>query len=142
MTHRIPNIAVCAGLGLLVGCISPTLPLPPPNRPDIEGPDASGEVTLSGHTRPAVFVYADNLSTGESAGQLTREGDGWYSFKLGARIGDVVSMYYRAGLDESLPVQFVIPEPLGSTGGGVAAGGGGAAGSDGAGTDGSSGAQP
>ncbi len=118
MSHRIPRNLFLLGFGLLVGCISPTLPLPPPNRPDIEGPDAAGQVILSGNTRPSVFVYADNLSTGQSAGQLTREGDGWYRFKLGARVGDAVSMYYRAGLDESLPVEFVIPEPLGGGTGG------------------------
>lgn len=99
-----------AALGLALGCVSPTLPLPPPSRPNIDGPDESGQVTLSGSTRPAVSVYADNLDTGQSAGQRTHAKTGAYRFRLGARVGDTISLFYRYGTEESLPVEFKIPE--------------------------------
>lgn len=114
---------------VLVGCLSPTLPLPPPSRPNIEGPDATGSVTLSGVVRPGAHVYVDNLNSGMSAGQRADLDSGKYRFAIGAAVGDQLSMFYRLGIEESPSIQFNIPEPSvdASSGGGAA----GAAGSDG-----------
>src|SRR5512145_1402658 len=51
-------LAACAAF--LMGCLSPTLPMPPPAKPDIEGPDERGIFVLSGHVLPESHVYADN----------------------------------------------------------------------------------
>jgi hypothetical protein len=96
---------------LFVGCLSPTMPLPPPSRPTIDGPDSSGNVVLSGQIDDASYVYADNLSTGYSAGQALDPDTGEYRFTIGARVGDLMALYYRRGSDESLSRNFEIPEP-------------------------------
>jgi hypothetical protein len=108
---------------LFLGCLSPTMPLPPPGRPTIEGPDSTGTVVLSGHINNATYVYADNLSTGYSAGQAINPEDGNYRFSIGARVGDYFSMYYRRGNDDSQARTFTIPEPTTTTSGLGAAGG-------------------
>lgn len=117
------------------------MPLPPPSRPTIDGPDSSGDVVLSGQIDDASYVYADNLNTGYSAGQALDPDTGEYRFKIGARVGDLMALYYRRGSDESLSRNFEIPEPettsnstsatggntsaTGATGGGTSATGGG-----------------
>lgn len=118
-------------LGLLLGltaaaCASPTIPLPPPDRPDVEGPDREGMVTVSGYVPPKSLVFAINRRTDEVAGQLT-EGDGLYSFRIAAEVGDVLSISYISGTDQSPSTEVRVEGPAegGSAG---AAGGGGAAG--------------
>jgi hypothetical protein len=86
------------------------MPLPPPARPTIDGPDSSGVVVLSGQIDDASYVYADNLSTGYSAGQALDPNTGKYRFSIGASVGDSMSLYYRRGNDESQARTFVIPE--------------------------------
>jgi len=120
------------GAVVLVSCLSPTLPLPPPSRPNIEGPDATGSVTLSGVVRPGAHVYVDNLNSGMSVGQRADLDSGQYRFAIGAQVGDQLSMFYRLGTEESPSIQFGIPEPLVDAGGGGAAG---AAGSSDGGAD-------
>jgi hypothetical protein len=75
-------------------CLSPTLPLPPPNKPDVQGPDASGNVTLSGTVIPGANVHANNLNSGASAEQRADPHTGKYRFKIGASIGDRMELYY------------------------------------------------
>jgi hypothetical protein len=80
---------------------------------------------LSGHINNATYVYADNLSTGYSAGQAINPEEGNYRFSIGARVGDYFSMYYRRGNDDSQARTFTIPEPTTTTTGLDAAGGAG-----------------
>jgi hypothetical protein len=63
-------LVVTCGL-VASACLSPTLPLPPPSRPVIEGPDEQGNVTLSGNVIPEAEVYAHNTETDRIDGQLT-----------------------------------------------------------------------
>jgi hypothetical protein len=122
-------------LGLL-GCLSPTMPLPPPSKPDIDGPDGSGRVVLSGRIPKANSVYVDNLSTGYSAGQVLDPQTGAYRFAVDANIGDRMSMFYRVGADDSEARLFAIPEPTSSDA--ASGGAGGASHSDVAGAGGQS----
>ena len=103
----------CASALALVflGCLSPTMPMPPPSRPEIDGLDSSGDVVLSGRIKDASYVYADNLTTGYSAGQALEPETGEYRFSIGARVGDSMSLFYRRGNDESQARLFEIPEP-------------------------------
>ncbi|MGC4070101.1 MAG: hypothetical protein QM784_36675 [Polyangiaceae bacterium] len=87
-------------LGVL-GCLSPTMPLPPPSRPEIDGPDGSGRVVLSGRIPKANSVYVDNLSTGYSAGQALDPESGAYRFSMAASVGNRMSMFYRVGATDS-----------------------------------------
>ncbi len=92
---------------VLLGCLSPTLPLPPPTRPTVEGPDSFGQVVLSGQVEPGAQVIAENLHTGDIAGQRA-PGDGRYRFKIRAALGDQMSIYYRFALEDSPSTEFLI----------------------------------
>ena len=102
-------------LGVAVSCLSPTLPLPPPDRPTIEGPDSSGNVTLSGITLRGANVYSDNLVTGASAGQKADTQTGAYKFKIPAQVGDDMVLFYRYESESSNRLYFTIPNPVRTT---------------------------
>ncbi len=108
MTRRLCLVGVIGGA---VGCLSPTLPLPPPDRPAINGPDSSGAVTLSGRVVPGASVYADNLVTGTSAGQKADAQTGQYQIKIPAQVGDDMSLFYEYDSVISERVRFTIPNP-------------------------------
>lgn len=108
---------------MLVGCLSPTLPMPPPAKPDIDGPDERGVVVLSGHAPPESHVFAENENTGFSYGQRTNAVTGAYRFPILARFGDVISMYYRLNEDESTTLVFEIRENTSQMAAGAGAGG-------------------
>ena len=92
-------------------CLSPTLPLPPPERPQVDGPDPeTGEVRLRGSVPSKAQVHAINLRTFEIRGQVVGV-DGLYDFFLAAEIGDEISMYYRKGTTESQSIIFMIRDP-------------------------------
>jgi hypothetical protein len=126
---------VVLSLGLL-GCLSPTMPLPPPSKPDIDGPDGSGRVVLSGRIPKANSVYVDNLSTGYSAGQALDPESGAYRFSIAASVGDRMSMFYRVGATDSEARLFAIPATKASAASNGGTGGGGESGTDAAGSGG------
>jgi hypothetical protein len=96
-----------AGLGL-VGCLSPTLPLPPPSRPDVSAPDESGYARLQGFAAPRVEVLALNHGNDQLAGQVTGA-DSRYDFKIPAESGDLIELWYVDGSDESQTVTVEVP---------------------------------
>jgi hypothetical protein len=98
------------GLTLLgTACLSPTLPLPPPSRPVIEGPDQEGMVTLEGHVDGQATVFAANMRTGEIRGQFTGH-DGHYRFAIPAEVGDELELWYQTGTTTSPGIVFKIPK--------------------------------
>jgi hypothetical protein len=103
-------------LGLLssaamTGCLSPTLPLPPPEQPEVTGPDpATGEVRLRGSVPQKSQIFAINLRSKDIRGEVVGS-DGRYDFFLPAQVGDEVSMFYRQGTDESQSLLFMIRDP-------------------------------
>jgi hypothetical protein len=105
------RVAALAAALMLAGCLSPTLPLPPPSKPTIEGPDPEGNVTLSGRVESGAEVYAANLVTGEIRGQMDLEADGWYEIRIPAKVGDEMALWYTMGTDKSPSIVFVIPDP-------------------------------
>lgn len=96
LTRRLLLLLVAGGV--TAGCLSPTLPLPPPSRPTVEGPDQDGMVTLEGDV-PGSAVYAANPRTGEIAGQFTP--DGHYLFQIGAELNDELVFWYSEGTQNS-----------------------------------------
>ena len=109
---RLARRGLCTALAALavVACLSPTLPLPPPEQPQIDGPDPeTGEVRLRGAVAPKSQVQAINLRTGDIRGQVTETGS--YDFYLPAAIGDEIAMYYRKGTEESQSRVFLIRDP-------------------------------
>ncbi len=96
-------------------CLSPTLPLPPPNQPDVEGPDGSGNVTLSGEVMRGANVYANNLNSGASAGQKADPNTGKYRFRIAASLGDRMELFYIYDSVSSDRTYFSIGTPISPT---------------------------
>ncbi len=101
---------VVAGLSALcVGaCLSPTLPLPPPSKPVIEGPDSQGQVTLSGSVQMNATAFALNTRTGEGRFQVTGE-TGDFVIVLPVQSGDEIAHWYSLGTDDSPSIVFRVP---------------------------------
>jgi hypothetical protein len=102
-------LLVVASLGL-AGCLSPTLPLPPPNRPDVSTPDESGLVRLQGVAAPSAEVLAWNHANGLIAGQVTGA-DSRYDFTIRANVADEIELWYVQGSEESQSIRVVVPAP-------------------------------
>ena len=95
------------GVALLAGgCLSPTLPLPPPGDPTVTSTDTAGLVRLTGAVEPDSDVFAKNHSTGRSSGQYTKSG--LYDFTIEAQEGDAITLWYTQGNIQSPPAEFVI----------------------------------
>jgi hypothetical protein len=96
--------------GLALGsCLSPTLPLPPPSRPDVGAPDESGYVRLQGLAAPNAEVIAWNHDNDLIAGQVTSD-DSRYDFLIQGESGDFIELWYMQGTEESQSVRFNVPE--------------------------------
>lgn len=93
---------------LAAGCLSPTLPLPPPGRPDVTEV-SPGTYRLTGGVPPRSEVYAYNLRTQLINGQATDE-TGAYSFTIEAEPRDVIELWYSSGTRESQTTEFQIPD--------------------------------
>lgn len=104
-------LGVVLGLVLPSACLSPTLPLPPPDRPStIEGPDAQGNVRLAGTMTPGAVAYARNQVNGQGVFNNTNA-DGFYELMLRAQVGDGVLLWYTLDGERSQAVRFEIPPP-------------------------------
>jgi hypothetical protein len=101
-----------AGALLATACLSPTLPLPPPSRPTVEGPDQQGQVVLDGNVLGGATVYAANTRTGELRGQLYTGDDGHYRIQIGAEVGDELEVWYSIGTDQSPSIVFKVDPPV------------------------------
>jgi hypothetical protein len=110
MRQSLARRALLLLAALLVGsCYAPTLPLPPPVRPDISEQTEIGTYRLSGSVMPDALVVAFNTRTELAAGQQTGE-DGAYDFEIGAEPGDAIHFWYVVGVDQSPAITFGIPE--------------------------------
>lgn len=107
-------------LGMIPGCLSPTLPLPPPSPPDfVSPPDSQGLATLRGSVPPRTTVLAQNLANGRLVGQATGD-TGAYELIILAETDDQIALWYRNVNEDSGSIVVTIP---GSNGVGGAAGG-------------------
>lgn len=100
-------LLLVAGL-CLVSCLSPTLPLPPPDRPDVTAPDSAGLVRLQGVAAPKSEVIAWNHANNVIAGQVTTE-NSHYDFTIQAKTDDLIELWYTQGTDESQSISVVVP---------------------------------
>lgn len=73
----------------------------------MEGPDAQGNVVLTGSESPRVAVIAENLETGDIRGQRTGS-DGRYEITIRAAVGDEMALYYQRGVETSDVTFFTI----------------------------------
>jgi hypothetical protein len=104
------RLLLLAAGALAAGCLSPTLPLPPPSRPTVEGPDQNGMVILDGNVQGDAPVYAANIRTGDIRGQFTAA-DGHYRFPIAAQVGDELELWYSVGTQNSPIIVFQVHAP-------------------------------
>jgi hypothetical protein len=103
-----------AGL-VALGCYAPTLPLPPPQKPEITLTE-SGNFRLRGGIVPDAQIFALNERTGAIDGEQVGR-TGVYDFELqAARSGDLMQLWYQAGTDLSPTTVFTLPDDLGEAG--------------------------
>lgn len=132
MRRAFRRVLLCLGVGVLfAGCLSPTLPLPPPSPPDVSKV-GDGEYELRGSLPMAGTVYVRNERS--SSGVLKDVDSGLlYQFVVGAQPGDVMALWYEASDtsqfygDRSQTIEFEIKDsvpPATSSDGGTRADGG------------------
>ena len=96
-----------AGALMLGACLAPTLPLPPPSEPAVDGPDENGVTTLSGKVEGGAWVYAINRASDQGAFEIAGD-DGLYSLTLITQAGDRIQMWYTVGAQTSDQLEFEI----------------------------------
>ena len=102
------TLGLLCGAVIAGGCLAPTLPLPPPEKPTVEGPDEQGNIRLSGITpEDGDTVFALNERTNEIAGQRTSPRSR-YLLIMPAQSGDVMTFWYTVGMAQSPSVRFQI----------------------------------
>ena len=132
MGFRFARRALVTGALSAVGCYSPTLPLPPPVKPDISVTTA-GEYELKGGVLPNSPVFALDSRTQLIDGQVS-DGVGLYDILLhDAQAGDSITLWYESGTDLSPPMVFELPalKPTSAAGGAGTNDAGGSAGMSG-----------
>jgi hypothetical protein len=98
--------ALCSVALSTAGCLSPTLPLPPPSPPDIEQV-GSGQYTLRGTIPEPGFVLTLNHRTNAVTGARV---DDIYQLSIQAQPGDSMQLWYETAADISDIVEFEIPK--------------------------------
>ncbi|MDI3283377.1 hypothetical protein [Polyangium sp. 15x6] len=101
-----------AFLVALPGCLSPTLPLPPPEPPDFIAPqaEAPGMWTISGPCLEGAIVIVFNERTGEGAVVEDRDRDGRYEVQIAGELCDLAWVAQDLGEDESARTTFVVQD--------------------------------
>jgi hypothetical protein len=100
--------SLLAGL-LAMACYAPTLPLPPPGKPEASAVEGKpGYYRLIGTVEAHAEVFARNRSNDLSFGQQTG-GTGRYDFEVRGEAGDQMDLWYVVGNDTSPRLLFVLP---------------------------------
>lgn len=106
--------SLLAALAALVGsaCLSPTLPLPPPDAPKSIHPSAAGEDmwAVTGDCDQGAIVTVFNEVTGEGAVVEDRDMTGTYTVLIKASLCDLAWVKQEVGLDSSSRTTFVIED--------------------------------
>lgn len=104
---------LCLGIGaFLAGCLSPTLPLPPPEPPEVEQ-IGHGVYELRGSLPMPGTVYVRNERTSLIVGKPVEQ---LYRLIVEAEPGDLMGLWYEASDtsqfygDRSATISFEIPE--------------------------------
>ena len=112
-TRRNFVFAFAAACGLVAaGCLSPTLPLPPPENPSISKIDADGYVTLTGgegSAQSGALVYAYNRATNDGDFQAATI-NGAYQLRVLARVGDQIAVWQAEGQETSTSIYVKVRE--------------------------------
>lgn len=99
MRFRFGLAAVALALGVGSACLSPTLPLPPPEEPDTIFQGDNGEWTIIGTCVDGAEVVAINERTGRGEVFLDLAEDGVYAVHIVGQECDVVSITQSLGTE-------------------------------------------
>ncbi len=98
---------------VFAGCVSPTLPLPPPDAPSgFVVQTATGEWTVTGSCLQGALVTVFNEETGQGSVVEDRDHDGLYEVKIKAQRCDAGWVQQALGQDVSAPTTFVFMEKV------------------------------
>jgi hypothetical protein len=104
--------AALAIVSTLDGCLSPTLPLPPPENPAVSKVDDEGFVTLTGapaSVEAGALVYGFNVRV--EKGQIVRATDwGSFTLRLPAAVGDQITVWQEVGTEQSASILVKVRE--------------------------------
>ena len=93
----------------LVACLSPTLPLPPPEAPDSVGlGEEEGVFHVRGSCTPGALVLVQNLRSGLIWGIEDKDADGRYSIRVEGKTCDPAQVRETIGSDTSDATFFIL----------------------------------
>lgn len=94
----------------VAGCLTPTLPLPPPEAPEGIGwlDEADGVWQVRGHCTPGALVLVRNVNTGKIVGVEDRDADGRYFVEVLGEICDAAEVSQVIDDDVSGQTFFVL----------------------------------
>lgn len=95
--------------GTLVGCLAPTLPMPPPSRPLVSAPNADGLIKITGVVNAHARAFVQNDRTSEIVGQRTGA-SGRYQVEMEAEVGDTLLIWQTLDTIESQVREVVVPD--------------------------------
>ena len=119
MGFRLLRRSLLAGGLAALACYSPTLPLPPPGKPEvseIQGQPGLYRLVGTAQAHAEVFARNQNTSPVRSWGQQTGA-DGRYDFTVEGQPLDPMELWYVVGKDSSPRVLFQLPPLESGTGG-------------------------
>ncbi len=103
------RLSLACGVTFLAGCLSPTLPLPPPEQPDSIGLSADvGEWSVRGSCAPGAVVLVRNLETGVISGTEDKDSDGRYLVRVEANKCDSAEVFQLLDNDVSDGTFFIV----------------------------------
>jgi hypothetical protein len=112
LLRQIARVAILVGgVSLAGGCLSPTLPLPPPDVPGTIASAADGVWAIQGTCIPGAQVTVLNEVTGKGEVFVDLENTGRYNVELHATLCDFVTVSQEAHNEESSKTGFII-EPV------------------------------
>lgn len=101
-----PFIAAVA-VALTIGCYSPTVPLPPPDEPEVGKVDPQGMVKIRGGASKYALVSLFNERSGSGV-IVTADGGGVYEAVIAAMAGDEVSIWQEVDGEKSPSIRITI----------------------------------
>jgi hypothetical protein len=106
------RLGLTALVGALAGtsCLSPTLPLPPPDVDSVTESAEAGRWQISGTCKPGALVTVMNDATGEGVVYEDRSESGHWFVELPAELCDPAWVSQEYGTQESARTNFVVDE--------------------------------
>ena len=109
MRRALLSFAALVVLATTASCLSPTLPLPPPEHPDSVGQDMNGLWQISGTCDKGATVYVLNTATGLGAIFEDLKLHGTYHVAIGGNACDTIWVsQWTLDSGESPPNAFVL----------------------------------